>query len=891
MTKDTKPNDPDNNRRNDNAKNSLLRRDFIQAAGTATYAGIFGVSATGRAAANEFQAEFARRRVQEARKAWAKGFRGQPHRTLAVLSDGLEARHPDIGPWNGVRAVPDGDKGLELVHENLERLDVPDDIRFFAESRSIPSNAGGRHEYPFTGPPDVHRIEAHLKSSPSGQSNGLRLVLETANGDVIESYAGNEAPHTGIAGQIEPKRDYVLAVENTMRSINGTYFLEAQYFTDNPDGETDPFANVNPNNVTAETPKVLGWYNEDFGISEPHAKPRSGPHQGGHGEFLASIMAGSGRASTPDEPTVKVDSPNEVLVPGDELIYEVEAEPNRGVFAVAFGDNVEVEILGPKGNRLDFHPFDSTINGTHTQAEIPTVHDAGTEIYKVRIRTRSHIGFFGGSPVRPEGVGRVEQVTVGAFKSPENTAGDRTDEEGHSTIHAGIAPNAGLVGLSGWLKARKDLKHLADDFARLFNLRVIDISLGFGNDLGIVGGELSDGSIKAIKALAKTGVLTVSRTPNTQPPALRDRAPGSADEAISVVQAGPWDGIFPAESNEPAAYDEDGEGIYRKPDVTALGCKTDEHIKAAKGADGFRAENEQEPIRDYERWGIVSAQPPFVAGMAGLVAQAMEEDAPPGIALPAPEDAGFAETMRLKQTILATASETPFTAAPWHRREPTYNFGGHDPVEGWGRVNIDAAVEAATRNLTPPSAMTGGRNRSRRDRTSEESRGGQGRPSSATTTVEETAGLKLPRDSRATAGHIAGEAGVYEVTVDFSQYSGDDQVQAGGPPHLDLFVYDGENPAKHGTPNIIAKSQGRTGSASVQFEAGHSSGNNTEGGTYYVVAKLVNVPEAYNSFDIQAQFSLSIEQLVASSDAEKVSDRTGSNGTTSDGPAFLGGKI
>lgn len=873
MTENTQPNDSDDPSGDTNAI-TLPRRGFIRAASAGACAGMFGVGATGTATADEFRAEFADRRVREARKAWAKGFRGRPDRTLGVLSDSLESRHPDIGPWNGIRAIPDGDGGLELVHENLEVLDdVPDDIRFFAEDRPIPENTSDRHEYPFTGPPDVDRMIAHAKG-PSAQSNGLRLLLETTDGDEIESFAGQESPHVGIRACIEPGKEYVLAIENTMRSVRGNYFLEALYYTDNPDGETDPFANVDPDNVTADTPKVLGWYNEDYNTSNPHPEPWSGPHYGGQGQYLASIMAGSGRGCAIDETTVTEDAPHTVLFADEPLVYEVEADPGRGVFGTAFGENVQVAIFGPDGNQLAADSDQTTLNRTSSILSATTVHDAGTKTYEVHVRSTRRL-----SEADSNAPGRVRRVCVGAFKAPDTTAGDRTDAEEKPTLWAGIAPNAGLVGLSGWRKTRKDLQRLADDFARLLNLRVLTISLGFGNDLGIVGGELSDGSIEAYKALAEAGVLTVSRSPSHQPPAFRDRASAGADESIHVVNAGPWDGIKAKDSNEPVAIDEDGEGVYRKPDVTArgsgLGADPRELVVGAGNADGWRTEDEQGPIRKYYGWANVSAQPPFVAGMAGLVAQALEEQAPAGIALPPPQDAGFVDTMRLKQTILATATETPFTAAPWHDKEPTYDFGGHDPIEGWGRVNIDAAVDAAARDLTPSSAITRGKNRGRQGRTPGENRGRRGRPGrDTTTTVVDTVGLKLPRDSRAVAGHIAGAPGVYEVTVDFSHYTGEDQAQAGGPPHLDLFVYDAENPAQHGTPNIVAKAQGITGSASVQFAAGQPTASETEGGTYYVVAKLVNVPGAVNSFDIQAQFSLWVEHLESPSDTGMVSDAT-----------------
>lgn len=863
MTENTQQNQIDNGTDDDPTNVNIQRRSLLQTAGTVAGIGMLGLGAVGTASADEFDPLFTQRRVREARKAWAMGFRGQPDRTLGILSDGLGARHPDVGPWNGVRAVPDGDGGLELEHENLERLDVPDDMRFFVESRPLPENTGDRHEYPFTGPENVHRIEAHSKSSPSAQANGHRLSLETPDGEVIESFAGNSARHTGIAARIEPGKKYVLVITNTMRSVRGSYNLEAQYFADNPDGETDPFAEVDPDNITASTPKVLGWYNEDYSISEPHAKPRSGPHVGGKGVILGSLMAGSGRASTVDESTITRDDPQKLLVSDDDsrLIYHVDAKPERNVFAVASGDYIEVKIFGPDGNEIGYQS--SPFENTHTicSETTPTVHTEGTERYTVHIQPLGGNQCFGLLP--PCTPAEVQQVCVGATKTPDATAGDRTDDGENPTIHAGIAPNAGLIGLSGWLKTRKDLKRIADDLTRLFNLRVMTVSLGFGNDLGIAGGKLSDGSIRAYKALAEAGVLTVSHHPGVTPPSYPDRAPAGADESISVVETGPWDGITSENRHEPAAVDEDQHTAYRKPDLTAPGSIPGYPLQAAISGDAWLSEEEQDPIRNYDSTVNYYVHTPFVAGTAGLVAQALEEEAPDSISLPPPGDAGFEDTMRLKQTILATASETPFTASKWHKLKPSYNFGGHDPVEGWGRVNVDTAVEAASRNLTPKSAVVNkkdGNGRSKRpgDVPASNTR----RKGTSTITVDEEVGLKLPRDSRAVAGHIDGVSGTYEVSVKFSHYTGGDKTRTTAPPHIDVFIYDAKNPNKHGTPNIEARSQALTGSTSFRFESDSgASSKESNGGTYYVVSKLVNIPGGYNSNDIQANFSLSVKHI------------------------------
>lgn len=121
----------------------VAARNFLLAASAVAGGGLFSVGTTGGATADKVRAEFANRRVREAMNAWKKGVRGQPDRTLGVLADGLEARQPHIGPWNGIRAIPDGEKGLTLIHENLKRLGGSHDLKVFAESRSIPSERWG----------------------------------------------------------------------------------------------------------------------------------------------------------------------------------------------------------------------------------------------------------------------------------------------------------------------------------------------------------------------------------------------------------------------------------------------------------------------------------------------------------------------------------------------------------------------------------------------------------------------------------------------------------------------------------------------------------------------------------------------------------------------------
>jgi hypothetical protein len=215
---------------------------------------------------------------------------------------------------------------------------------------------------------------------------------------------------------------------------------------------------------------------------------------------------------------------------------------------------------------------------------------------------------------------------------------------------------------------------------------------------------------------------------------------------------------------------------------------------------------------------------PFTTGVTGLLAQAMEEDAPDSIALPEPAATGFDDVMRLKQALLATASETTFTAAPYHRAHaPTYDFGGRDPYEGFGRVNPVAAIDAVTRDVEG--------------------------------STDAVMGLNLPEDQRAVAGYVTAGPGTVTADLTFDYYSGGNKGMAEDNPHVDLFVYDAENPAEHGEPNVVARAQGRQGDASASVALPRDS----EERTLFVVAKLVDVPGAVNGYDVQAHCSLDVE--------------------------------
>lgn len=761
------PNETDDNKR----EIDVRRRTFIKTTGALAGAGLLGLgpAATNVSAQEGVSAEFTNVRVQEALHAWERGYRGRADRALALTDSGTDSRHPDLGPWSGVTAT-------------------------------------------------------------------------TEDGEL----------------------------------------------------ETDgnPFAETG-GNIGPQTPKLLGWHNDNTRFGD-FSQPRD---ENSHGTHVASIMAGSGRASAIDSDRYEEDEPRTVLALGDTVTYEVDAEAGTGVFASAYGDAIELVIEGPDGRELATSNGASGTSETtfeNNVAETATVHDDGVATYTVHVRAIE------GELVS---AGRVDRIAIGAFIHPEDTVGDRVSD-GNLSLHAGLAPNAGIVSITDLGTATADLGDHAEAFAETFNIRAVNMSWGFvgGLPLGAAGGVL-DSTVEDVRNIAEAGVLSVAAAGNSAAPT-QSGAPAIANEAISVVATGPRDGIAGYSSGGLAAIDDETDEEYMKPDVTSIGGKvnvleiaaqtgepeeevteddgdsaaTDADLEPVVAADdltdeevtpntdlssditgnleykpeladevvnaltldtggaealrqGARREGTGEDgVRDYSGKAGTSMASPSVCGSAGLVADAMEEDAPSAIALPEPAAADRDDVLRLKQVILATATETALTAAPYHRaKAPTYTFGGRDPWEGFGRTNVGPAIDAVTRDLTD-------------------------------STVSGVVGLDVPRDERAVAGHVVTtEPGEFSCTVDFSHLSGGNAGATTGDPHLDLFAYDAQNPAENtGDPTIVARDAGTDGDAEVSFSVGPEDLDENGGErVFFVVAKLVNLPGLVTGFDARAHLDLS----------------------------------
>ncbi|HYB68586.1 MAG TPA: S8 family serine peptidase, partial [Candidatus Acidoferrales bacterium] len=264
----------------------------------------------------------------------------------------------------------------------------------------------------------------------------------------------------------------------------------------------------------------------------------------------------------------------------------------------------------------------------------------------------------------------------------------------------GIAPQAKLVGVKvlnstgsgtstelingiNWIIANRQTYHIT----------VASMSLGFSSEVSAVD--------DAVVNLVNSGVCTVVAAGNNGAGGNYIFTPGSVDEAITVAAMNQFDDV--------ASYSSQGgpsmsTGNTTKPDITAPGgsfygvplFSAASNDNDAEGGFGDIQANNSAPMQG------TSMATSIVAGAVDIVEQAM---------------GGYSvwnwtrsQALSPKMILLMTATQTYPNLREGDTTgaySPTLDPGGTDAQEGYGRLNLDAAVDAVLKTYQVGTTVSG----------------------------------------------------------------------------------------------------------------------------------------------------------------------------------------
>jgi hypothetical protein len=253
----------------------------------------------------------------------------------------------------------------------------------------------------------------------------------------------------------------------------------------------------------------------------------------------------------------------------------------------------------------------------------------------------------------------------------------------------GVSPNNKLVGVKvldrsgsgSELELLNGIEWVLDEKEN-HNITVMSLSLGFSQSVLSV--------IDAVNNAVENGVVTIVAAGNSGKGSNNINSPGDADNVITVAATNSNDNITYYSSQGGFSYS----GNTIKPDITAPGggyydfsifsADTDDNDLEGEANDKY-----QDDLKPSQG---TSMSTPAVSGAASLLIDAM------GGSQNWAYSASKAKTV--KALLLMSATETyPLKREVYPSYSPTLERGGKDAHEGYGRINIDAAIEAFNNEL------------------------------------------------------------------------------------------------------------------------------------------------------------------------------------------------
>jgi subtilisin family serine protease len=331
---------------------------------------------------------------------------------------------------------------------------------------------------------------------------------------------------------------------------------------------------------------------------------------------------------------------------------------------------------------------------------------------------------------------------------------------GCGNLWQGVAPDANLVGAKvfnqyGGGDASDTIEALEWCIANrmVYNITVISMSFGFSK--GVTG--IKD----AVDNAVDSGIVCVAAAGNDDVGGNFVVSPGDSDKVITVA-ANTFDDKLTEYSSQ-CGVSNSTKTI--KPDITAPGGSfNDLQMFSADTNDNDASGGSPDMYKD-ELHGAqgTSMSCPVVAGAANLLVEAMGGGNK--------WDWSSGKKSRLvKAILLMTATETyPLKRLIYTAYSPTLERGGKDIHEGYGRLNIDAAIEAWTVNWTKNIT------------------------NSELLTANLVSSVKNPNGKHATAGFVnltQGESYLFNLSVPAGR-------------DYDLYIYNSTPHEYHGEPGLL----------------------------------------------------------------------------------------
>ena len=416
--------------------------------------------------------------------------------------------------------------------------------------------------------------------------------------------------------------------------------------------------------------KIVGWRDDVGTGTTPY-------DDSGHGSHCAGIAAGNGFYST-DADGRAVTTWSGALSLSSGYIYYV---AGLNVSQSGIGHNITLQAKGSINN-LYLRLYYSGYSGDPVEEQVaeysmPTKNQEYTFEYSIpEGKTGYYHAWF-------RGIGTA--YLRATIHWPDDVPSD-----GYPAW-TGVAPAAKLVGLKGLNSAGSgSTTNLVSGInwavANRQTYHILVLSMSWG------GSDYDSAIDNAISNAVQSGIICVAAAGNSGSGGNKIHSPGSNPYAITVAATSIIDNITSYSSQGGPS---EAVSSVVKPDISAPGgssnylsiFSTDSNDQDAKNYYADFYSNDSASMQG------TSMSTPFIAGSAAIVAQAL---------------GGYAGwnfsnnvmALNAKMLLLMTASET----YPYLRENedasasPTLDRGSKDVHEGYGRVNLDAAVEAATLN-------------------------------------------------------------------------------------------------------------------------------------------------------------------------------------------------